>query len=68
MEKEQRGLCIFVALAGLIIGIFIGILIADCTFRKVGIAQTNYCKEIQVDTIQYNYKHDMYKYQIKLIK
>lgn len=68
MKKEENILITIIAIAGLIIGIFIGILIADCTFSKVGITQTTYCKEVQIDTIQYNYQKDMYKYQIKLIK
>ena len=68
MEIEQRGLYIFVSLAGFIIGFLIGCITTDSTFRKVGITQTSYCKEIQVDTLRYDYKQDMYKYQIKLIK
>jgi uncharacterized membrane protein YraQ (UPF0718 family) len=68
MTKEQNILLAFVAIACLIVGSLIGILIADCTFSKVGITQTTYCKEVQIDTIQYNYQKDMYKYQIKLIK
>lgn len=68
MKKEENILITIIAIVGLIIGIFIGILIADCTLKKVGIAQTSYCKEVQIDTIQYNYQKDMYKYQIKLIK
>lgn len=68
MKKEEKSLYIFYALEGIIIGLLIGFIIADCTFRKVGITQTNYCKEIQIDTIQYNYQQDMYKYEIKLIK
>ena len=68
MTKEQNILLAFVAIACLTVGSLIGILIADCTLKKVGIAQTAYCKEIQIDTVQYNYKQDMYKYQIKLIK
>lgn len=68
MEKEQKIFHIFLVLESMIIGLLIGILIADCTLKKVGIAQTAYCKEIQIDTVQYNYQRDMYKYQIKLIK
>lgn len=68
MEKEQKIFHIFLVLESMIIGLLIGFLITDCVFRKVGIAQTNYCKEVQIDTIQYNYQQDMYKYQIKLIK
>lgn len=68
MKKEKKGLYIFVAMAGFIIGFFIGILITDFIIYKSGISQTSYCKEIQVDTVQYNYQQDMYKYQIKLIK
>ena len=68
MSKEEKSLYIFVAIAGFIIGFLIGFITTDCTFRKVGITSTFYCKEIQVDTVQYNYQQDMYKYQIKLIK
>ena len=68
MKKEQISFYIILVLEGMIIGILIGLLIAECQFRKVGISQTSYCKEIQIDTIQYDYKQNMYKYQIKLIK
>ena len=68
MEKEQKGFHIFLVLEGVAIGFLIGFLIVYCTFRKVGIAQTSYCKEVQIDTVQYNYQQDMYKYQIKIIK
>jgi Na+/glutamate symporter len=68
MEKEQRGLCIFVALASLIIGILIGYIITDWAITNEGISQTSYCKEVQIDTIQYNYQRNMYKYKITLIK
>ena len=68
MTKEQNILLAFIAIACLTVGSLIGILIANCTFSKVGITQTTYCKEVQIDTIQYNYQKDMYKYQIKLIK
>ena len=68
MKKEQISFHIFLVLEGVTIGILIGLLIAECQFRKVGITQTNYCKEFQIYTIQYDYKQDMYKYQIKLIK
>jgi hypothetical protein len=68
MTKEEKSLYIFVALEGVVIGLLIGFLITDCVFKKVGIAQTNYCKEIQIDTIQYNYQQDMYKFEIKIIK
>lgn len=68
MTKEENILLIIVAIGCLMVGIYIGILIADCTFSKTGISQTSYCKEVQIDTLQYNYQRDMYKYQIKLIK
>lgn len=68
MKKEQISFHIFLVLEGVTIGILIGLLIAECQFSKVGISQTSYCKEVQIDTIQYNYQKDMYKYQIKLIK
>lgn len=68
MKKEQMGFYIFLVLEGMSIGLLIGILIADCTLKKVGIAQTAYCKEIQIDTVQYNYQQDMYKFGIKIIK
>ena len=68
MKKEKNDLYVLGAIGFCIIGIIIGFIIADWAFSEVGIAQTAYCKEIQVDTIQYNYQQDMYKYQIKIIK
>lgn len=68
MEKEETGLYIFIAIVGIIIGFLMGFMITDWVIRNEGISQTSYCKEIQIDTIQYNYQQDMYKYQIKLIK
>jgi Na+/glutamate symporter len=68
MIKEEKSLYIFVAIAGLIIGFLIGYMITDFIICKSGISQTSYCKEIQVDTIQYDYQQDMYKFEIKLIK
>lgn len=37
-------------------------------FYKNGNHTTNYCKEIQVDTLQYDYQQNLYKYEIKIIK
>lgn len=68
MEKEKNIVLTLIAIGVLIVGICIGILIADDTFSKTGISRTSYCKEVQIDTLQYNYQQDMYKYQIKLIK
>lgn len=68
MKKEKNIMLPFIAIGVLMVGIYIGILIADSTFSKTGISQTSYCKEIQIDTVQYNYQQGMYKYQIKIIK
>ena len=66
--KKENILFTIITIGVLMIGILIGIVIADHAFSKTGITQTSYCKEVQIDTVQYNYKHDMYKYQIKVIK
>ena len=49
-------------------GLAIGMVFDAYLASNSGIPVTSYCKEIQIDTIQYNYQSDMYKYQIKLIK
>lgn len=68
MKKEENVLCLFTAIAGLIIGFLIGYMITDFIICKSGISQTSYCKEIQVDTLQYDYQQNMYKFEIKIIR
>ena len=68
MKKEQKLCFVAFAIAFFIIGFMIGTLFNDYVISNSGISATSYCKEIQVDTVQYNYQSDMYKYQIKLIK
>ena len=68
MEKEQKVYFILLSITAFILGFFIGCVFNEYLVDNFGISSTSYCKEIQVDTIQYDYKQDMYKYQIKLIK
>ena len=50
------------------IGFMLGILFYDYVISDCGISATSYCKEIQIDTLQYNYKQNLYKYKIEIIK
>ena len=68
MEKEQKAGFILLSITTFILGFFIGSIFHEYLVDNSGIPTTSYCKEIQVDTLQYDYKQDMYKYQIKLIK
>ena len=68
MKKEQKSYFIIFAISFILIGFAIGIIFNEYIIDNCGISTTSYCKEIQVDTLQYDYKQDMYKYQIKLIK
>jgi hypothetical protein len=68
MKKEQKICFIAFAISFFMIGFAIGTLFNDYTISNSGIYETSYCKEIQIDTLQYNYQKDMYKYQIKIIK
>ena len=51
-------------LAGVITGIYIHDLYAD----EYGIAETEYCKEIKIDTLQYDVKNYMYKFSVEIIR
>lgn len=68
MEKEQKSNFIIFAISFFMIGFAIGTLFHDYVIRNCGISATSYCKEIQIDTIQYNYKQNLYKYKIEIIK
>lgn len=68
MEKEQKLCFVAFAIAFFIIGFMVGTLFNDYVISNSGISITSYCKEIQVDTVQYNYQQNLYKYKIKIIK
>ena len=68
MEKEQKSHFIIFAILFFMIGFAIGTLFYDYVISDCGIPETSYCKEIQIDTIQYNYKQNLYKYKIEIIK
>lgn len=64
MEKSE--FCFYCVLI-LFIGWLLGLATAN-HFYKNGNLITNYCKEIQVDTLQYDYQQNLYKFEVKIIK
>ena len=68
METEEKFLYLFIGIVLASLFFLIGAIFEQERTSKEGIKETSYCKEIQIDTIQYNYQQDMYKYEIKLIK
>ena len=68
MEKKQNLGWIFFTILIFMIGLATGMAFDACLVSNSGIPITSYCKEIQIDTVEYNYQQDMYKYEIKLIK
>lgn len=51
-----------------LLGFMFGCIYKDYNTITSGIEETSYCKEVQIDTIQYNYKQNLYKYKIEIIK
>ena len=49
-------------------GLAIGMAFDAYLVNNSGIPVTSFCKEIQIDTLQYDYQQNMYRYEIKLIK
>lgn len=68
MENKQNSGWIFFSILIFMLGLAVGMAFDALLASKSGIPVTSYCKEIQIDTIEYNYQQDMYKYQIKIIK
>lgn len=68
MKKEQNFSWIFFAILIFMLGLAIGIVFNQHLVNNSGIPSTSYCKEIQIDTLQYNYKQNVYKYRIEIIK
>lgn len=68
MDKEQKSCFIIFAILFFMIGFMAGTLFNDYIISNCGIAATSYCKEVQVDTMQYDYQCNLYKYTIKIIK
>ena len=68
MEKKQNLGWIFFTILIFMFGLAIGMVFDGYLASNSGIPVTSYCKEIQIDTVEYNYQQDMYKFEIKLIK
>lgn len=68
MKKEQKLYFIAFAILLIIIGFALGAVFNEYIINNSGIKVTSYCKEIQIDTLQYDYKQNMYKFEIKIIK
>lgn len=49
-------------------GFIIGCIYKDYNATTFGMEETSYCKKIQIDTLQYDYKQNLYKYKIEIIK
>lgn len=68
MENNEDLGWIFFAVLIFITGFSVGMAFNAYLVNNSGIPVTSYCKEIQIDTLQYDYKQNMYKFEIKLIK
>ena len=68
MNRDQKSIVVAFCLSTFIVGFIIGNIFYTWAVDNSGVLETSFCKEIQVDTLQYNYQQDMYKYEIKLIK
>lgn len=68
MEKEQKAGFILLSITTFIFGFFIGIIFQEYLVENSGIPTTSFCKEVKIDTLQYDFQQNMYKYKIKLIK
>lgn len=68
MGKNQNLGWIFFMILIFMLGIIVGMIVNSCLANNSGIPVTSFCKEVQIDTLQYDYKQNMYKYEIKLIK
>lgn len=68
MEKEQKLYFIAFAILLIIIGFALGTVFNEYIVDNSGIEVTSYCKEIQIDTLLYDYSQNLYKYKIKIIK
>ena len=68
METEEILSYLFIGIVLFSLFFLFGAIFEKEKTSKNGIEETSYWKEVQIDTIQYNYQQDMYKYQIKVIK
>ena len=68
METEEKLFYLFIAIVFFSLFFLFGAIFEKEKTSKNGIKETSYCKEIQIDTVQYNYQQDMYKFEIKIIK
>lgn len=68
MEKLDILIIVGYCVILFLLGFMFGCIYNDYNVITSGIEETSYCKEIQIDTIQYNYKQNLYKYKIEIIK
>lgn len=68
MEKKQNLSWIFFTILIFMIGLAAGMAFDACLASNSGIPITSFCKEVKIDTLQYDFQQNMYKYKIKLIK
>ena len=68
MNKDQKTTVVAFCLTTFILGFIAGNLFNEWIVNNAGIPETSYCKGIQIDTLQYNYKQNMYKYEVEIIK
>ena len=68
MKKEQNLSRIFFIILIFMFGLAIGMVFDSYLTCNSGIPVTSFCKEIKVDTLQYDYQQNMYKFGVKLIK
>jgi hypothetical protein len=68
METEEKFFYLFFAIVFASMFFLLGALFEQERTSKNGIKETYYCKNIQIDTLQYDYQQNMYKFEIKIIK
>ena len=68
MENNKNLSWIFLTVLIFMIGLAAGMAFDAYLVNNSGIPVTSYCKEVQIDTLQYDYKQNMYKFEIKIIK
>ena len=68
MKKKKNLSWIFFIVLIFMFGLAVGMVFDAYLVCNHGIPVTSFCKEIQIDTLQYDYQQNMYKYEIKLVK
>ena len=68
MENQQKTGFILLSVVTFTLGFYIGCLFTGYINANDGIPKTSYCREIKIDTLQYDYQQVMYKFEVKVIK